>query len=83
MMTLQPPAWYAPDWWAMFQMLHPSRAVGFAAGYDEAIACYVAATFTQLEWQLIGLWRIYVCEGHAGGPDDGAHGAGGADRQEV
>lgn len=83
MMTAQPPAWYAPEWFAMLQLLHPGQARRFIAGYDEAIACYVAATFNSIEWELIALWRIYAQQDHAGGPDDGARDTGGADRQEV
>ena len=83
MMTLEPPARYSPEWWAMFQMLHPEQAAAFSARYDEAITCYVAGTFRHNEWELIALWRIYAQKGHVGGPDDGARGTGGADRQEV
>ena len=83
MMTIQPPAWYAPEWLASLLLLHPEQAARFVAFYDEAIECYVAATFEHTEWVLIAYWRIYVRNGHAGGPQDGAQGTGGADRQEV
>jgi len=82
-MTIQPPEWYAPEWFAALQLLQPEQAARFIAAYDEATACYVAGTFLHGEWELIALWRIYTRKGHAGGPHDGAQGTGGADRQEV